>query len=162
MPFLDSHSLRTAFVANLLERLVDQIVGQGEELLREAGVEFPPRAASTVLLLGEHGRMSAADIARSLALPHQLVTQRIDLLIELGIVARIDDPKDARRKVVRLTAKGRKQLQKLQSRLVLAEAAFMALFKEIGCDLSAAALKAMEALNHSSLLARTKQLKAIA
>jgi DNA-binding MarR family transcriptional regulator len=161
MPFLDSHSLRAAFVANLLERLADQIMAQGEELLRDAGVEFPPRAASTVLMLGERGPSSAADIAKSLAHPHQLVTQRIDLLIELGIVARLDDPKDARRKVVSLTAKGRRQFQKLKAPLTVAESAFEALFKEIGCDLAAAALKAMEALNRSSILTRTKQLKAL-
>jgi DNA-binding MarR family transcriptional regulator len=162
MPFLDSHSLRAAFCANLLERLAARIIEQGEELLRDAGIEFPSRAASTVLLLSEHGRMSAADIAKSLVQPHQLVTQRIDLLIELGVVARIDDPEDARRKMLSLTPKGRKQSQKLKARLVLAEAAFAALFKEIGCDLSAVALKGMDALDRSSILVRAKRLKAIA
>jgi len=156
LTFLESHPLRGAFLASTLERLAALIVEQGEELLRDAGVDFPARAASTVLLLGEQVQLSAADIAKSLGHPHQLVTQRIDLLIDMGIVARIDDRGDARRKVLSLTAKGKKQFQRLKARLVLADAAIAALLEEIGCDLSAAASKAIQALNRTSILTRIR------
>lgn len=159
MNFLDLHLRRGAFVANTLERLASLIVEQGEEFLQAAGVELPSRAASTVLLLGEHTQMSAADIAKALTQPHQLVTQRIDLLIELKIVARVADPNDARRKVVSLTAKGKKQFQRLKARLADADAVLAALFSEIGCDLSVAALDAMAALHRSSILRRLRAIE---
>lgn len=156
MSFIDSHPLRKAFLANTLDALVAQIVEQGEDLLRAAGIGFPARASSTVLLLGERSEMSAADIAKALRQPHQLVTQRIELLIELGIVARVDDPHDARRKALRLTGKGRRQFDLLNRTLEEAQAAFQELFREIGCDLSAKALLAVAVLNRSPLLSRTR------
>ena len=57
-------------------------------------MDFPSRSASTVLLLGSGKNLSAADIAKLLGEPHQLATQRVDLLITLGIVSRVDDPRD--------------------------------------------------------------------
>lgn len=156
MSFIDDHPLRKAFLANTLEALIGKIVEQGEELLGEVGIGFPARASSAVLLLGERGEMSAADMAKALRQPHQLVTQRIELLIELGIVARMDDPHDARRKALRLTGKGRRQFELLNRTLEEAQAAFQQLFREIGCDLSAKALLAVAALNRSPLLSRAR------
>ncbi|MEQ1515306.1 MAG: MarR family transcriptional regulator [Usitatibacteraceae bacterium] len=159
MHLFDSHPFRGAFVANTLERLAWLIVDQGETVLRDAGLAFPSRAASTVLLLGESKRLSAADLAKALGQPHQLVTQRVDLLIELGIVSRAADDDDARRRILVLTPKGKRQFEKLKAHLVLAEAAFAALFAEIGYDLSGAALSAIAALERSPLQERVRTLE---
>jgi DNA-binding MarR family transcriptional regulator len=158
LAFVDTHALRGAFVAVALERLAGVIMEQGEAFLRDGGVEFPPRAASTILLLGEHGPMSVADLAKRLDQPHQLVTQRVDLLLALRLVDRSDDPHDARRKVLRLTAKGRAQLSRLNERLAVANEAFAGLFGEIGCPLHDVALRAIAALNRSSLVERARAL----
>ena len=154
--FIDSHRLGAAFIANQLERLAEQIVGQGNDMLEAAGIAFPSRAVSTVLYVGEHEPASTADIARALGQPHQVATQRVDLLIQLGIVERIDDPDDGRRKLLRLTAEGRDQFKVLTDRLEKAGQAFEALFAEIGCDLSAASQRAADALRKTSLLSRMK------
>ena len=84
--FVDSHRFSAAFVANQLERLVDVIVTQGNDMLDAAGIEFPSRTVSTVLFVGENEPTSTADIARALGQPHQLATQRVDLLIQIGII----------------------------------------------------------------------------
>jgi DNA-binding MarR family transcriptional regulator len=153
---------RDAFVANVMDRLVNLIVEQGEVFLRQGGVEFPSRAASTVLLLGERGQASAADIAKALGQPHQLVTQRIDLLLDLGVIARIDDRADARRKLLSLTAKGKKQLQRLKKCLAVADAVFAGLFAEIGCDLTRVSSLALDALTRSPIVTRGRALKPVA
>jgi DNA-binding MarR family transcriptional regulator len=154
--FIDTHELRDAFVANVLDRLVNQIVEQGDELLRGAGIVFPSRTASVVLLLGERSGLSVADVAKALSVPHQLATQRIGLLIDLDIACRIDDRLDARRKVLSLTPKGREQVLRLKSSLAQARRVFAALFTEIGCDLPDAALRTIDALDRSSILARSR------
>jgi len=156
--FVDTHPLRGAFVANQLERLVDIIMLQGHALLEDAGLVIPSRAVSAVLLIGEHGTLSAADIASALAQPHQLVTQRIELLIDLGVVERITDPTDGRRKLIELTRVGHDQLKRLQARLVESEQAFSALFAEIECDLSSIAERAIHALERDPLLNRIQAL----
>jgi len=154
--YTDTHQLRGAFVANLLGRLVDMIVEQGEQMLLDADIEFPSRSVSTVLMIGERGKISAADIAVALNQPHQLVTQRIELLLDIKIVKRVSDPKDGRRKILVLTAKGTKQFKLLQNRLALADRAFETLFQDIECNLISATERAMEALTANTILQRVK------
>ncbi|PCI64016.1 MAG: hypothetical protein COB37_03445 [Kordiimonadales bacterium] len=157
--FINNHPMRDAFVGNILRHLVDLIVTQGDDLLEDVAIKFPSRAVSSVLLLGEQGAMSAADIAKTLDQPHQLVTQRIDLLLEFGVVERMSDPKDGRRKVLRLTSAGETQFHSLKTRLAEAELAFAELFEEIACDLPTVAITAIEALSRSSILDRVKSLQ---
>ena len=151
---IDSHPRRGAFLANQLHRLVDLISKQGDDLLMDAGLSVPSRAVSSLMLIGEQGQISAADIAKEFMQPHQLVTQRIDTLIMLGLVARIDDPSDGRRKILELTRKGKKELRLLETCLQDAERAFLDLYKEIECDLSAVALRAIKALSSESIVDR--------
>jgi DNA-binding MarR family transcriptional regulator len=49
---------------------------------------------------------TAADLGRALGVSKQAAGKTVDGLVALGYVERDDDPDDARRKVVRLTAKG--------------------------------------------------------
>jgi len=156
--YIDAHPLRGAFIANQLDQLAELIADQGEALLRDAGIEFPSRAVSAVLLIGERGKISAAEIADTLRQPHQLTTQRIELLIEAGVLDRLDDPQDGRRKILQLTDKGQKQFKQLKTRLAEADRAFAALYKEIRCDLSRKTQQAIEALSQSSILERVKSL----
>ncbi len=154
MTYVDSHPRHGAFLANQLSRLVDMISEQGDDLLTGAGLSLPSRSVSSVLLIGERGQISAADIAKELQQPHQLVTQRIEILIKLGLLDRIDDPSDGRRKILELTRKGKKELRLLEICLHEAERAFLDLYQEIECDLSAVTLRAMKVLSSMSILDR--------
>jgi len=156
VPFPDDHPLSEAFLANRLERLSELIAVQGQGLLAAAGLEMPSRAVSLVLLVGERGGLSAADAAAALGLPHQLVTQRAELLIGLGLVERSDDPSDGRRKILKLSAGGLAQHAKLRALLADAARAFEALFDEIGCDLSAVSATARAALERVPLQDRIR------
>jgi len=154
--YLDTHPLKNAFVANRLDRLADLIGEQGELMLQDAGIEFPSRAVSIVMLVGERGGISTADIADALRQPHQLVTQRVTLLIETGALDRIADPKDGRRKILMLTDKGAKQYNQLMIQLKKVDQAMAALFQEIGYDLPRVATLAIEALKRNPILERLK------
>lgn len=154
MSFPYDHPLSGAFLANRLDRLADLIADQGETLLRDAGLDMPSRTVSLLLLVGDHRKLSAADAAALLGHPHQLVTQRTELLIGLGLIERKDDPADGRRKVLTLSTKGKGQYARLRTRLSEAAEAFGALFDEIGCDLAAMAAKAHAALERRPLHAR--------
>lgn len=157
MPYPDSHLFSGAFLANRLDRLADLIAEQGEQLLRDAGLSLPSRCVSLLLLIGERGLLSAADAAAELGQPHQLVTQRADLLLDLGLINRDSDPRDGRRKILKLSALGEDQHAQLQECLSQASEAFAALSEEIGCDLLSMATKAMEALHQRPLHERCLQ-----
>ena len=154
--FIDAHPLRRAFIANLLDRTAALLTAQGERLLQDAGLSFPSRASSAVLLMGERGSASAADIAAALDLPHQLATQRVELLLSLGLFERIDDPDDGRRKILRLTAKGANEFQILQAVLQDASNAFQSLFEDIDSDLQAVLDRMISALNQRPVLERVQ------
>jgi DNA-binding MarR family transcriptional regulator len=155
--FTDTHALKGAFVANRLGALVDLIALQGDSLLQDAGITIPSRAVSCVLLVGDQGQVSAADIAKALQQPHQLATQRVEALIKLGLLKRIDDPEDGRRKILTLTAKGKDQYARLNVRLAEAEQAFLGLFAEIDCDLPAIVERALQSLHSTPLLQRIQR-----
>lgn len=152
--FTDTHALKGAFVANRLSALVDLIALQGDSLLQDAGVSIPARAVSCVLLVGDQGQVSAADIAKALQQPHQLATQRVEALIKLGLLKRIEDRNDGRRKILALTAKGNDQYTRLNVRLAEVEQAFLGLFAEIDCDLPAVLERTLQALRSTPLLER--------
>lgn len=152
--FTETHALKGAFVANRLSALVDLIALQGDLLLQDAGISVPSRAVSCVLLVGDEGQVSAADIAKALQQPHQLATQRVEALIKLGLLKRIDDPEDGRRKILTLSTRGRDQYARLKLRLAEAEQAFNGLFAEIDCDLPAVVERAFQALRATPLLQR--------
>jgi len=160
MTYFESHPLSGAFVSNKLICLADLIAEQGEDLLRDASIDVPSRAVSIMLLIGEHGEISAADMANILQQPHQLVTQRADLLIDLALIERRSDPRDGRRKILVFTAKGAEQFTGLTARMEQVAAVFDALFKEIECDLAAMASLATEALDRSSILERINAITA--
>jgi DNA-binding MarR family transcriptional regulator len=152
--FVDDSCFGDAFVGNKLARLVDLIVDQGDALLKDAGLCFPSRAASTILLIDERVNLSAADIAMELSQPHQLATQRVEALTKLGLLERRNDPKDARRKTLSLTTKGKKEAALLKRTLNQAQQAFQNLYKEIEVNLGAVAIQSISALKKDSLSSR--------
>ena len=158
MSSADDHPLNGAFLALRLDRLADLIAEQGEQLLRDAGLEMPSRTVSLFLLLGEHGPLSAADIARMLDQPHQLVTQRADILLNLALIERRSDAADGRRKILTLSAAGDDQFARLRIRLGEAADAFAQLYREIECDLAAMVTKAATALRQTPLPQRINAL----
>lgn len=157
MNFRDEHALKGAFVSNKLLRLVDLIADQGDDLLREAGITIPSRAVGCTLFIGDKGQVSLTDVAKALDEPHQLSAQRVESLIQLGLLERRDDPKDRRRKVLRLTKNGKVQYQRLRVRLAEIEQAFTDLYAEIDHDLSAILDRAIDALYRTPLLERIRK-----
>lgn len=152
--------LRRVYLAYSLEQLTAVIMEQGQQVMREAGVEFSIRAAPIVLALMQNGALTAADIAKELGDPHQLVTQRVEALIELQVVTRVADRADARRKLLKITAKGYDQLKRLKDELDLLELVYQRLFSSLGVDLAAKTLDAIDALERSPLLERLQLVEA--
>jgi len=154
--FLYSHPMSRAFIANLLDHTSSLVAAQGEFLLQDAGVSFPSRASSSVLFVGERGSASTADIAAALELPHQLASQRVDLLLNLGIFDRVADPNDKRRKILKLTPKGETEFACLKEALRDADKAFAVLFDEIGSDLQNVLERTIAALHQHTVLERVR------
>jgi DNA-binding MarR family transcriptional regulator len=75
------------------------------ELARQGHPDVRPMHGFVFQAIGPHGT-TAAELGRALGVSKQAAGKTIDHLAGLGYLERTDDPRDARRKVVRLTARG--------------------------------------------------------
>jgi DNA-binding MarR family transcriptional regulator len=91
--FMDAHSTKE----KLRER-VGQVVGTGRGKVR-------------VLMQLEKQSLSLGDIAEALQVDRPYATVLVNQLEEIGLVERTPDPGDRRRKVVALTAAGRRAMR---------------------------------------------------
>ncbi len=156
MTFLATNPLSAAFLGYRAGALLEILSDQGDTYLRNAGLSFPARANSTIMLIDAHKNISIADITNELQQPHQLVAQRVALLIDKGLVLKVADPQDGRRNILKLTKKGKREVACLRACLDGAICAFEELFEELGVDLNDVIEKAVRAFQKVSLEERVK------
>ncbi|MGY0619332.1 MarR family winged helix-turn-helix transcriptional regulator [Lysobacter sp. A378] len=106
-----------AFLAHLLRRLSDELVAGADLWYPEVGVKAAPRTTSTLLALDEHGELSVTELAGLLRQSHPLVITWIRQLQAQGFVKSKVDPRDGRRTILALTAKGRGEVRRLREAL---------------------------------------------
>ncbi|MCX3059216.1 MarR family winged helix-turn-helix transcriptional regulator [Streptomyces beihaiensis] len=82
--------------------LIDQL---HTELARQGHPDVRPAHGFALQAVGREGA-AASDIARRLGISKQAAGKTVDRLVALGYAERGDDPADARRRIVRLTARG--------------------------------------------------------
>jgi len=106
--------------------LVQRLANQGIERLRydlaDRGMATVRPAHVLVLLPLLGGGRRASDLAGQLGVSRQAVAQVVRTLEAGGYVERLDDPGDARAKLVCLTAGGRAALRAVRASAVAAEA----------------------------------------
>jgi DNA-binding MarR family transcriptional regulator len=129
--------LRSGFVAHLAERLVEAICVETQRFADAAGIVAPVKTHSALLFLLIHGPASLVEIARSDGQSHQLVASRLAPLEALGLVERIADPADLRRKPYKLTTTGLEEAEKVRAAIAAHARAQQELARETGLDLVA-------------------------
>lgn len=135
-----------AFLAKTVFDLHSLIQIQSEALYTEKDLGFPVATSSTILLLSIVDKASIMDISQTLNLSHQLTSQRIKVMLNLELVKGIQDEKDKRRTLYKLTPKGREKSKMLQLYCADAEQAFKDLSNEVGADIQLILNSAIEAL----------------
>jgi len=75
------------------------------ELARRGHPDVRPAYGFAMQAIGVHGA-TASEIGRRLGVTKQAAGKTVDRLERLGYVERVDDPADARRKLIRLTPRG--------------------------------------------------------
>ncbi|MFE9428733.1 MarR family winged helix-turn-helix transcriptional regulator [Kitasatospora sp. NPDC006697] len=75
------------------------------ELARQGHPEARPAHGFALQAIGPDGA-TASEVGRRLGISKQAAGKTVDRLLQLGYVERVDDPADARRKLVRLSPSG--------------------------------------------------------
>ncbi|MCW3844022.1 MarR family winged helix-turn-helix transcriptional regulator [Micromonospora yasonensis] len=81
------------------------------ELARQGHPELRPAHGFVLQAVGPAGT-TASDLGQRLGVSKQAAGKTVDRLVALGYLERVDDPADARRKLVRMTEKGRDGLRR--------------------------------------------------
>jgi DNA-binding MarR family transcriptional regulator len=146
------------FLGRAVERLSMLIEEQSAIVLRAYDVIIPVKSCSLVAVLGAHGTATAAELARSLDVSHQLVLQKIPKLLKLGLIKTEQDQDDARKRRFSLTAVGVDQSRRFQFSRAMIRAAYVELFGEVG-DLFDLTSRTAVALQQRPLADRVNEIK---
>ena len=156
-PFFYNSPFRAAFLANMAGRLKDQICEDAQQQFNQLELLTPVSDVSLMLFVGQNHSASIAEIAEALDYSHQRVAARINALIRLNLLSREVDSNDQRRKVIKLTRLGDKEVAQINQFYQQVAATFEQLFQEIDCELMEkllAAVNGLKRLNLSSQLAQ--------
>lgn len=129
------HAQGLIFLPHVLRRLANRFSDACDAVFPAYGITVPPRQVSTIHLLFEGGPRSVTDIAAVIGQSHPFVIKAIKQLKALGLVSTGSDPKDGRRTIVKLTAKGKSQAQRLLDVRPVFEAAYRRLMKEAEAEI---------------------------
>ena len=146
--------VQDAYLGKHALQLMMRTSEQMQVVYGQRGLEFPIEASSTLHFLMLQDGSSLVEVAKGLDLQHQLVAQRVKKLIALGLVEKQPDPVDARRTALVLTANGRDQARALVACMEDTAVIYRDLFREIGCDLTAALGDALSAIRTKPLTER--------
>lgn len=97
-----------------LKRLSDTLSASIKELYRSQGVDIEPSWHLVFLYLKEHGSATMTDIATSLRLSQPAMTKMLERMVARGYLEVERDAADGRRKNVRLSARARRRLPRLE------------------------------------------------
>jgi DNA-binding MarR family transcriptional regulator len=115
-----------------LRRLSERIDREVTQYYAEQGVEFEQRWYGTLNLLDQFGSLSVGELSEALGISHVSVSQTRDSLCKAGLIDTAADPDDARRKILRLTRKGRNRVNRLRLIWAALSASAEALDREAG------------------------------
>lgn len=116
-------------------RMAETLLGTAEEIYDARGLSFRGRWASTYQLLDTEGPLAVGQIAERLRLTHPGVIGITDEMMAVEIVAAVRDPRDARRRMLDITPRGKRMSGELRKIWKLLGNAQRRRFAAAGCDI---------------------------
>jgi DNA-binding MarR family transcriptional regulator len=152
--FRQSLTVNKAFMSKRLFDLHLLIQKQAVEIYQAKGMIFPITVSSTILFIASVNGATLTQSAKALGLPHQLIAQRMKILLKLKLVTSSPDSNDKRRTLYKLTKVGKEQLVLLDGYCSEAAIAFNDLSTELELDLHQVISQACEALEAKTFAQR--------
>jgi len=141
-------------LASRFRRLADWLYKDGPRIYRERSADFEPRWFPLFYLLKESGSVSVTAAASALGYSHPAVNQIAGEMAVRGFLESIKDKKDERKRLLRLTRKGKTAVSRLEPVWADIEAAAGELVTEAGSDFLAALGRLEDALNETGVYER--------
>ncbi|WP_426196073.1 MarR family winged helix-turn-helix transcriptional regulator [Massilia sp. DWR3-1-1] len=138
-----------------LRHLIDLLDGDVAAAYDEAGLAYRPRYTPVMRVLGEHGSASIGEVAAFAGITQPAATQTVALMRKEGLVA-IVRGRDARQRLVTLSAQGQALLPQLQVCWAATARAAASLDAELAFPLSQCLAEAIAALQATPYIERIR------
>jgi DNA-binding MarR family transcriptional regulator len=109
-------------LATRLKRLSERLAQDVNKIYKELDLDFESKWFLVLELLSRNKRLSIVDIADSLKLTHPAIVQFVDQLLKAKLITAHKDNKDARKRLVALSPKGKQLLDDLAPTLAVIKA----------------------------------------
>jgi DNA-binding MarR family transcriptional regulator len=116
-------------------RMMDVLLKEADRIYRAVDLPFKAKWASTYRILLSEGPIGIMAIAERLRLTHPAVIGLTDEMITAGLVEAVRDDGDARRRLVRLSARGQRLAPRLNDAWKLLAKVQRERFRSAGCDI---------------------------
>lgn len=136
------------------KRMLQRLLGEADDIYRSLGLPIKARWCSTLLLLEEEGGLTVTEVAERLRLSHPAVVQSLEDMASTGLVRKVQDPLDGRRRLLSLSPKGKRWMPRLRDVWKEMSRAQTEAFAASGCDMLAALGAANAELDRKSISTR--------
>lgn len=144
-----------------LKRLSDRFMQDVSKIYKSQKISFEPRWFALTNYLYYYGGSSILDLASSIGFSHPAVVQFVNQMQKEKLVEEFDDGNDRRKRMVRLTEKGKSLFESLQPLLKEIEDSVKEIIQATGYDLLHVIESVEKALDEKDIynrtLKRTKQ-----
>jgi len=144
-------------IASRLKQLTDVLMKDMAKVYKELHVDFEPRWFAFIHLLQNEDKLSLTEIAYRLNQSHVAANQVANILEENMLVEASKDSLDNRKRMLRLSKKGRKLADELEPVWIAVEKAVNELLSESDSNLFGEISKIEEHLQKKSMYSRVKQ-----
>ena len=141
-------------LASRFRRLAEWLYKDAPRIYHERAADFEPRWFPLFYLLKESGSVPVTTAASALGYTHPAINQIAGQMARRGFLESIKDKKDERKRLLRLTKKGKAAVSSLEPVWADIEAAASELLKEAGGDLLASVGRLEDALNQAGVYER--------
>ncbi len=143
-----------------LRHLVELLDGAVEASYAEAGLDYRPRYTPVMRTLVAQEPLTIGEIAARAGITQPAATQTVALMVREGLLVVEPGARDARQKMVRLSAQGREMLPRIQACWAATKAAADSLDADLPYALSQALADAIAALEARPFGARIRAARA--
>jgi len=140
-----------------LKKTGEMLSSQISEILFDEKIEFEPRGIYLLIILKEKEQSSIKEIAAILGMTHPAIVQIVNSLNNIGMITQSKSADDKRITLIKLTEKGKEELNRINPVLTEIESAVESIINEIDVNLKYSLSKLSEAVKNKMLTMKVNE-----
>ena len=140
-----------------LKKTGEMLSSQVAQILSEKKIKFEPRGIYLLIILKEKEQASIKEIAAILGMTHPAIVQMVNSLNNIGMITQSKSDDDKRITLIKLTEKGKEELNRIKLVLTEIENVVESIINEIDVNLKYSLSKLSEAVKNKLLTMKVNE-----